>query len=578
MQRALALSPASFLAGLVLAGLALVSIGSGAIAQTTTRVNVDSGGAQATDGSSVSSITADGRYVAFDCQADNLVPGDTNGAVDIFVKDTLTGAIQRVSVDSTGVQGNNQSLFPSISADARYVAFQSDATNLVQGDTNGLTDIFVHDSLTGQTTLVSATQNGGPSNGDSFQPAISADGRYVAFVSHATNLVPSDISTALNCFVRDMQTGITVLADVSSSGVQSNGTCYGGQIGLSADGRFVTFASSGNNLVSGDTNASPDVFVHDMQSGATTLASVGIADGYSATNPTVSADGRYVAFATDAPLDPGDHNGTSDVYVRDLVANTTVWVSLDSFGVPANGPSMRPVISGDGRHVAFETAATNLFPGDTNAVSDVVVRDLNAGTTSAASVNSAGLEGNDISRWPSISYDGRWVSFSSPATNLVSNDTNGFIDIFRIDLTCLGSISTYCEAKTNGLGCVPTIGSLGVPSQSGPDNFYVTARNVRNNKLGMMLWSLAQDSRPFFGGTLCLHSPIKRTLGQMSGGSPTGNDCTGTYAYHFTQTYMLQQLLGAETTVYAQFWTRDPGFPPPNNVGLTNGLQFTICP
>jgi hypothetical protein len=133
-------------------------------------------------------------------------------------------------------------------------------------------------------------------------------------------------------------------------------------------------------------------------------------------------------------------------------------------------------------------------------------------------------------------------------------------------------------AKTNSLGCVPAIGFVGLPSQSGADNFYVTASNVRNQKFGMMLWSLTQDSHPFFGGTLCLHNPIKRTPGQNSGGSVSGNDCTGTYAYHFTQSYMLQQLLGANTTVYAQFWSRDPGFAPPNNIGLTNGLEFTICP
>jgi hypothetical protein len=220
----------------------------------------------------------------------------------------------------------------------------------------------------------------------------------------------------------------------------------------------------------------------------------------------------------------------------------------------------------------------NLVAGDTNATNDIFEHDTITGTTERMSVATDGAQADSGSYEASLSADGTYVAFSSTARNLVSGDTNGFVDIFVRDLRCTGPVFSYCTAKTNSLGCVPAIGSLGVPSQNGPDNFYVIARNVRNNKLGIMLWSLVPDNRPFLGGTLCVHTPIKRTPGQNSGGSATGNDCTGGYVYHFTQSYMLQQLLVANTTVYAQFWSRDPGFPPPNNIGLTNALQFTICP
>jgi len=186
------------------------------------------------------------------------------------------------------------------------------------------------------------------------------------------------------------------------------------------------------------------------------------------------------------------------------------------------------------------------------------------------------LQGSNASRGAKISADGPFVAFDSDATEFVAGDTNAKMDVFRIDRTCTGAISTYCVAKTNSLGCVPSIGSSGMPSLSGADDFHVTASNVRNNKFGMMLWSRTSANIPFFGGTRCVGSPFKRTPGTGSGGS--GNDCTGTYDYHFTQAYMLQQSLGAATTVHAQFWSRDPGFAPPNNIGLTDALRFTICP
>jgi|GEM_PF-1585857 len=223
------------------------------------RVSVASGGTQGNGDSGCPSISADGRYVAFQSYASNLVPGDTNGTWDVFVHDRLTGQTTRVSVASDGTQGNGDSECPSISADGRYVAFASLASNLVPGDTNGTWDVFVHDRLTGQTTRVSVASGGAQGNSGSWCPSISADGRYVAFQSYASNLVPGDTNGVLDVFVHDRLTGQTTRVSVASDGTQGDSYSFGSSI--SADGRYVAFSSLASNLVPGDTNDKPDIFV-----------------------------------------------------------------------------------------------------------------------------------------------------------------------------------------------------------------------------------------------------------------------------------------------------------------------------
>ena len=235
-------------------------------------VSVDSSGVQGNRDSEYPSISADGRYIAFESEADNLVAGDTNGYSDIFVRDHNTGITTRVSVSSSGGQGSNASTSPSISGDGRYVAFVSRASNLVAGDTNGNSDIFVHDRNTGITTRVNVNSSGGQAIGVSYSPSISADGRYVAFYSIASNLVSGDTNGQMDIFVHDRDTGITTCVSVDSGGVLGNGSSYDPFI--SADGRYVVFDSSASNLVSGDTNGVSDIFVHDRNSGITTRASV----------------------------------------------------------------------------------------------------------------------------------------------------------------------------------------------------------------------------------------------------------------------------------------------------------------
>ena len=417
------------------------------LGQTTERVSMNSLGAQGNGWSNVPSISADGRCVAFESLATDLVPGDTNSMGDIFVHDRQSGVTERVSVDSLGSQGNDRSNHPSISADGRYVAFSSDASNLVPGDTNGAMDIFVHDRQTGVTERVNVNSSGTQGHGwGSDSSSISADGRYVAFDSLERNLVPGDTNGTQDIFVHDRQTAVTKRVSVKSNGTQAGG--WNVSPSISADGRFVTFDSWANDLVPGDTNFAEDVFVHDRVTGVTERVSVkssgaqGNADSY---GPSISADGRNVAFISWASnLVTGDTNGWTDVFVHDRQTGRTKRVSVDSLGIQGNNYVNWTSISSNGRHVAFDSFASNVVPGDTNGTADIFVHDRQTGVTERVSVDALGVQGNRESWNPSISTSGRYVAFGSSANNLVPDDTNLRGDVFVHDRwNGLGENSIY---------------------------------------------------------------------------------------------------------------------------------------
>jgi Tol biopolymer transport system component len=238
-----------------------------------TRVNVSSAGAQADAVSFGAGLSADGRYVTFSSDASNLVAADTNNARDVFVRDRRAGTTERVSLSGTGAQGDEESFGTSITPDGRAVAFTSRASNLVQGDTQGQTDAFVRDLRTGATVRVSVSSNGVPGNSESASPKLSANGRHVVFQSWATNLVAGDTGEAEDVFVRDLATRTTERVSVSSSGEQANDYSFG--VAISGDGRYVAFVSSATNLVPGDTNNAADVFLRDRRAGTTTRVNVG---------------------------------------------------------------------------------------------------------------------------------------------------------------------------------------------------------------------------------------------------------------------------------------------------------------
>jgi Tol biopolymer transport system component len=355
---------------------------------TTERVSIGSGGAQGNQESDTASpsISADGRYVAFASAASNLVAGDTNLWGDVFVRDRQLAVTERVSVATGGTQADGFCSRPSISADGRYVAFTSTATNLVPGDTNGRVDVFVRDRQASTTERVSVDSSGAQSNDNCFHPSVSADGRYVAFHSAATNLVVGDTNGTDDIFLRDRVSATTERVSVSSGGSQGNGPSYDASI--SGDGRCVAFYGTATNLVVGDTNRTYDVFVRDRQTGSTERVSVASGGGQASdvsASCAISADGRYVAFwSIAANLVVGDTNEVSDIFLHDRALVATGRQSVDSWGVEAGYVSSDPTISGDGRRVAFQSLATNLVQADTNAAGDIFLRDREEGPNFAS--------------------------------------------------------------------------------------------------------------------------------------------------------------------------------------------------
>jgi Tol biopolymer transport system component len=400
-------------------------------------------GAGGTGGSFAPSISADGRLVAFESVADNLQADDRDAVSDVFVRDIVGDTLTLVSRagGAKGAGGDDASSAPAISADGRYVAFVSLAGNLDAADTDGAerrSDVYVRDLKTNTTRLVSRASGAGAAkaNGESYGPSISGDGRYVAFVSVATNLDAQDTDDTEDIYVRDLKTATTTLVTRPVLNVPKN-LASSTSPSISANGRFVAFLTGRDDLsaASSPTDYANDVLVRDMQTGAVELVSRATGpDGAPADDdaghPTISADGRLVAFHSLATnLAAGDDKRYTDVFVRDREAKTTALVTAIP-GVPqsstAGGEAISDAISGDGRYVTFNTSAPGLYPdgGHLNAmgepVSDVFVRDLKAGTTTLVSRASgaAGAYANDWSSNSVVSDGGRFVAFASSATNL----------------------------------------------------------------------------------------------------------------------------------------------------------------
>ena len=400
------------------------------------------------------SVSADGRFVAFVSDSSVVVKGDTNERNDVFVYDRSNKTFERVSVDSNGHEANSDSTEPIISQNGRYVAFTSLASNLVSGDTNNAYDVFVHDRSTGATTRVSVDSAGLQGNATSQSPTITPDGRYVAFGSAATNLVPNDTNGLSDIFVRDRVAGTTRRVSVDSRGNQSqvcsgdvdeDRLCSGSsfQPAISADGRFVAFGSGSPSLVAGDTNEAADIFVHDAQTGATVRVSVstGGAQANSACNTftcedsreaSITNDGSAVAFTSFASnLVANDTNNVPDVFARDLVNNRTARESVDSAGRQLNdtpdfqGGSRSGMISGGGRYVLFQTRSPGAVSDDTNGIDDIFVRDRSTARVERVSLGQNGEQVGGSDGF--ISADGRYVVFQVTKTHFGGTSTSLYI-------------------------------------------------------------------------------------------------------------------------------------------------------
>jgi Tol biopolymer transport system component len=410
-----------------------------------------------------SSVSTNGRHIAFTSEADNLLANDTNRLRDVFVRDLQLGTNLLVSVGINGFAGNGRSSEPAISGGGNWVAFSSHATNLVAGDTNKSQDIFLRDVQAGTTTLVNISTNGGFGDADAYLPVISTDARYVLFRSQSRNLANGSFGTGIeNLFLRDRQFETTYALTTGSSGAGISSAA------MTPDGRFVAFVgrvgTGGTNLYVWDSQSASRNYTNSVTSPATVSISpdgqrvallggnplsLSIVDLASSSIRVVSAgtflsrpglrfsaNGRFLAYATSAAKVPNDTNAAQDVYLYDFETGTNLLVSrsFDSAGAP-NGSSDTPEISADGHYVAYRSAASNIVESDLNTVPDVFLYDVAHGGTTLVSVNRFGSSTADNrSLTPLFSGDGKSLVFQTWASDLPGQDFNQFCDLFQLNL------------------------------------------------------------------------------------------------------------------------------------------------
>lgn len=381
--------------------------------------------------SSAAAISADERFVVFSSAATNLVANDRNDATDIFLRDRWFNQTQRISVNNAGVEGNGDSAQPVISANGRFIAFSSKATNFVEGTAGSVANIFIYDTQTQQIRGINPLD----SNGDSLNPSISIDGHWIAFESSASNLVPNDTNDASDIFVFDTQNNQLTLVSINDAGVEGTGNSL--HPVLSENGNVVVFESQASNLVADDSNASSDIFLYDLTTHSIQRVSQATAqaDGGSY-HPSVAAEGKVVVFESDATnLVTGDTNGVSDIIIKDMATGQVQRIT-NATGEQANSAAYYPTISATGRYVAFTTAATNLVGGNANALFDILKYDRQTQQLERVNLSVSGEQSDFQSlKLPmSISWNGDYVVYTSNATNLVYGDNNLSFDVFAYQL------------------------------------------------------------------------------------------------------------------------------------------------
>lgn len=394
---------------------------------STARVSVATGNVESGGAFSQPALSADGRFIAFDSATSGLAEGDTNNPHDVFVHDRETGVTERVSIAPDGSQSNQASWGSALSADGRHVAFTAIYD---PPDGNEHRQVYVRDLESRATTLISVAPDGTPGNDQSGgRLGISASGHLVVFESLANNLVSDDTNKANDIFVHDRLSGKTRRVSVSSDGTQADFDSFGPAI--SADGRFVVFTSLASNLVPGDTPDASDVFIHEMATGQTSRVSAPLEGLYGNSEPAISADGRWITFVRHyAGPGPDITEDTYNIFLVDRATGVESLISVNSAGEASNLSSSIPAISGDGRYIAFHSLDSNLVAGDMNSDYDIFVYDRESGETRPVSANDNGEQGNGQSFYVDISSDGRVIAFASAATNLVPDDTNDSYDIF----------------------------------------------------------------------------------------------------------------------------------------------------
>jgi Tol biopolymer transport system component len=483
-----------------------------ASAQSIEVVSVADDGTLADADSRAASLSDDGNLVAFASAATNLVASDGNGSTDVFVRDRAAGRTIRVSVSSSGGEGDADSRAPSLSADGRFVAFESDASDLVAGDDGLWSDVFVHDLATGATTRVSVSSGGMAGNRDSFAPRLSADGRFVVFASFASNLVAGDTNGAEDVFVHDRQTGTTIRASVATSGGEGDDGSF--EPAISRDGRFVAFSSFATDLDANDGDDVSDVCVRDLVAGTTTLASVA-GDGSKGDDesfgPSISDDGARVAFSSYASnLVAGDTAGTLDLFLRDLAAGTTGAGDVDSaggFGANEISQSAAASLSGDARFVAFSAPDGTLVPKDSNHWDDELVHDFATPLTSRVNVAADGTQADGPSEGSQLSGDGRFVVFASSASTLVPGVGNGALQVYLRERRLDDAASSSYGAGWPGTHGIPTLSATSAPVINRATSLAI-GNSLGKWTFGLLLLGVTQIQQPTSWGGELLVDPL----------------------------------------------------------------------
>lgn len=396
-------------------------------------ISVDSSNLQANNNSDgYVSTNGDGRFVAFSSSATNLVPGDTNGRKDVFVRDRLNGTTKRISISSLGVQGDGDSEHPAITYDGRYVVFDSLATNLVSGDTNNSRDVFMFDTQTDTASLVSVSQAGVIGSTFSNYPDVSADGRFVVFTSFSANLIPgvSLYGLGQQVFIKDMLTG--GLQIVSRNSLTNDiGNSSSSIPRISCDGGVVSFDSAATNLVSGDANGQDDVFISSLGWSKNILTNVTINKSGSSSSNSISCNGNYVAFRS---WNPSKESYEIFTYNRLTKQTDTIVAATQN-----NRNSESPDISDDGRFIAFRSEL-NLDPGYSYSYggSNFFIYDKRDSSIQLINIDESSKASSGAASFQSISADGSFVAYQAfgedttytSGRDLVPGDANGKNDVY----------------------------------------------------------------------------------------------------------------------------------------------------
>ncbi len=482
----------------VLAGSASATI---AVAETV-RVSVDSSGNQGNNNSDAPAISGDGSVVAFASAADSLVPNDTNGVRDVFTHDVATGTTTRVSVDSAGNQADAESFGPVISHDGSMVVYTSSATNLVANDATTGYDVYSYDVGTKTTTRISTAYTGNPAEGGGggeYSLAISPDGSTIVFESWSNDIVAGDLNNRIDLFAYEVATGTASLVSVDSSEAQADEASLNPSI---SNNGIVTFDSAATNLVPGDTNSLSDVFARDLVAGTTTRISVDSsgnqADTGASFSGSVSADGSIIVFQSLAKdLVSDKTTGFFDIFTHDVATGATTRISVSASGDEPGRSSYTPRISNDGSTVVYSTSATNLVPNSNNGKEDIFAYEVATGATTRISVDSSGTQADGHSFDPEISGDGSAVVYESFASNLVTGDTGFYGDVF---LTVVEQDRFTDDNNSIFESDIEWLAESGITSGCGPTTFCPTDNVTRGQMAAFLVraLNLPATSQDFF--------------------------------------------------------------------------------